>query len=81
MVLTIFLIELFRFFLYVGFRFINVCGFIMVLTELVSCITVSIVLIGHEAFKTLVVFGLLCSAPHCLPLPVILMWFYSLFYY
>ena len=81
MVLTVFLIELFRVFLYMGFRFINVCGVIMVLIELVSCVTVSIVLIGQEAFETLMVFRLLCSAPHCLPLPVILMWFCSLFYY
>ena len=81
MVLTVFLIELFRFFLYMGFHFINVCGVIMVLTGLVSCVTVSIVLIRQEAFLTLVVFGLLCSVPHCLHLPVILMWFCSLFYY
>ena len=50
MVFTVFLIELFRFFLYMGFHFINVCGTIMVLTELVSCVTISIVLIGQEAF-------------------------------
>ena len=50
MVLTVFLIDLFRFFLYMGFCFINVRGVIMVLTKLVSYVTISIVLIGQEVF-------------------------------
>ena len=50
MALTAFLIELFQFFLCMSLRFINVCGVMMVLTELVSCIIVSIVVIGREEF-------------------------------
>ena len=50
MALTAFLIELFQFFLYMSLHFINVCGVMMVLTELVNCIIVSIVLIGREEF-------------------------------